>query len=96
MSRNASITVRVDEQTKKEAAAIAHNLGLNLSSAITLFLRQIVIRKEIPLMLTSNAKSMDWESSLVMKADPAHGHVVLPIEDRQDSEIYDRIYVDAK
>ncbi|MDR1412381.1 MAG: type II toxin-antitoxin system RelB/DinJ family antitoxin [Actinomycetes bacterium] len=95
MTRSASITVRVDEQTKKEATEIAHDVGLNLSSAITLFLRQIVIRKEIPLTLVSSGRTINRDNPLILKADPKYGHVVLPKEDSQDTRYYNQVYGDV-
>lgn len=48
MSKNAYINVRVDENTKEEVDQILDLLGINMSTAINLFLNQIKLRKEIP------------------------------------------------
>lgn len=48
----ASVTVRVDAQTKKEAADIAEDFGLDLSSVTRAFYRQIVRERRIPLTLS--------------------------------------------
>lgn len=47
----ASVTVRVDEKTKKAAAAIAEDFGFDLSSVTRAFYRQIVREQRIPLSL---------------------------------------------
>ncbi|MBM6700000.1 type II toxin-antitoxin system RelB/DinJ family antitoxin [Bifidobacterium pullorum subsp. saeculare] len=48
----ASVTVRVDEDTKRQASAIAEDLGLDLSSVTRAFYRQIVRERRIPLDLS--------------------------------------------
>lgn len=52
MIRTASIHVRLDETLKTDASAVVERLGLSLSSAITLFLSQVALRKEIPFSLS--------------------------------------------
>ncbi len=41
-------TVRIDQQTKEQAEALFTSLGLDLSSAIEIFLRQCVLRGGLP------------------------------------------------
>lgn len=48
----ASVTVRVDADTKQKAANIAEDLGLDLSSVTRAFYKQIVREKRIPLNLS--------------------------------------------
>ena len=52
MIRTASVHVRLDETLKNDASAVVERLGLSLSSAITLFLSQVALRKEIPFTLS--------------------------------------------
>lgn len=47
----ASVTVRVDEATKRAAASIAEDFGFDLSSVTRAFYRQIVREQRIPLSL---------------------------------------------
>ena len=42
------INVRVDSELKKEAEILFNDLGLNMSTAITMFLRSSVINEGIP------------------------------------------------
>ena len=44
----ASITIRVDEETKKEASRIVEDFGFDLSSVTRAFYRQIVRENRIP------------------------------------------------
>lgn len=48
----ASVTVRVDEETKTEAAKIVEDFGFDLSSVTRAFYRQIVREQRIPLNLS--------------------------------------------
>ncbi len=48
MSNSATIQVRVDEPTKKQAKNILNALHLSMSEAICLFLRQVVLHRGIP------------------------------------------------
>jgi addiction module RelB/DinJ family antitoxin len=55
MSKNKQTTlqIRLDSETKDQARLILGELGLDLSSAIKLFLRNIIITESIPLELRS-------------------------------------------
>lgn len=48
----ASVTVRVDDQTKADAARIVEDFGFDLSSVTRAFYRQIVREHRIPLRLS--------------------------------------------
>ena len=40
--------IRLDENLKKQASELFSNLGLDMSSAITIFLKQCVLKQAIP------------------------------------------------
>ncbi|MBQ1509247.1 MAG: type II toxin-antitoxin system RelB/DinJ family antitoxin [Erysipelotrichaceae bacterium] len=44
----ATITVRIDDKTKKEAEAVLKELGISASSAIHIFYRQIIRDQAFP------------------------------------------------
>ncbi len=46
-----TVTVRVDEQTKQNAAAVFNDIGLDVSTAVRMFLRQAAIRGQMPIEL---------------------------------------------
>lgn len=48
----ANINVRVDDETKRESALICEKLGLNLTTAVNMFLHQIVICNGMPFDVT--------------------------------------------
>lgn len=46
---NTMVTFRTDEKLKNEASHIFDSLGMSLSTAINMFLKQTVIKKTFPL-----------------------------------------------
>ena len=40
--------IRIDEATKKQAVELLDGLGINLSDAINMFLKQVILRGGIP------------------------------------------------
>ncbi len=63
MAKNTNINVRTTMDVKKRAEVILNDLGLNLSSAVNLFLKQVINYRGIPfdLRLPNEAtmKAMD-------------------------------------
>ena len=47
-TRTANIFTRVDPETKEQAEAILDQLGIPMSNAIGMFLRQVVMQRGIP------------------------------------------------
>ena len=47
-TRTASVFTRVDPETKEQAEAILNQLGIPMSNAIGMFLKQIVMQRGIP------------------------------------------------
>lgn len=47
-SRTANVYTRVDPETKEQAEAILNQLGIPMSNAIGMFLKQVVIQRGIP------------------------------------------------
>ena len=52
---NTTIQVRIDAKTKSEAQKILKKVGIDLSSAIKMFLSQVVSKKTIPLEFRDEA-----------------------------------------
>ncbi len=48
MNNKASITIRTDIQAKKDAQRILSSLGLDMSTAINIFLRQVIQEEGLP------------------------------------------------
>ena len=52
--KNVNVTLRVDEDLKKQADALFSELGLNLTTAFNIFLRQSVREQQIPFKVSRN------------------------------------------
>ena len=58
---NASTNIKIDPILKQESQALFESLGLSLSAAINIFLRQAVREQAIPFRIGSPAASADDE-----------------------------------
>jgi len=56
-----NISLRMDPELKKQAEELFHDLGLNMSTALTMFLRQAVRNQGIPFEVsrTPNADTIE-------------------------------------
>jgi DNA-damage-inducible protein J len=60
MSENAVVRARIDEATKKEAAAVLAAMGLSLSDAFRLLLRRVAAERALPFEpLVPNAETVE-------------------------------------
>ena len=69
-NKTSAINIQVDSDVKKEATMVLTELGLSMSSAINLFLKQVVKRNGIPFEVTNfapNKKILDVVCGLIMK-----------------------------
>jgi DNA-damage-inducible protein J len=48
MSKSAMVRARLEPDLKDHAEAVFHNLGLNATQAITMFYKQVELRKGLP------------------------------------------------
>ncbi|MCM1546301.1 MAG: type II toxin-antitoxin system RelB/DinJ family antitoxin [Clostridiales bacterium] len=49
----AKINVCVDEETKKEVEALLDRMGLNMTAAINMYLKRIILEEAIPFEITA-------------------------------------------
>ena len=49
-----NLTVRVDEETRKEFDRFCENVGLNATSAVNMFIRTVVRTRTLPFIITDN------------------------------------------
>ena len=45
-------TIRIDKDVKSEAGILLDSLGLDMSTAVNMFLRQLIIHNDIPFSVT--------------------------------------------
>lgn len=70
---NTTYNIRIDKQVREQADALYRNMGLSLSSAINLFLRQSIIQGKLPI------------SEII--AEPAYADALLSDANEIDAEI---------
>jgi len=72
MSAQETIQIRIDKKTKDAAKQTLHELGLDMSSAVKLFLTNVVNSKSIPLDLrTANGFTIAQEQALIAETKQA-------------------------
>ena len=72
MNSQDTIQIRIDSKTKKAARKTLDELGLDMSSAVKLFLTNVVNRKGIPLDLrTENGFTLAQEQVLISETEEA-------------------------
>lgn len=62
---NVNVTLRMDEQLKKQADELFSDFGLSLNAAMTMFIKQSVREQRIPFEISRN------NSALVMASNDA-------------------------
>ena len=69
-NKTSAINIQVDSNVKKDATMVLTDLGLSMSSAINLFLKQVVKKNGLPFDVTNvveNKKILDVVCGLIMK-----------------------------
>jgi len=75
MSKQETIQIRINAKTKAAARKTLDELGLDMSSAVTLFLHNVVNQKGIPLDLrTENGFTLAQEQALLAEVAEAKGN----------------------
>lgn len=73
-----AINVQVDSETKKQATDILNDLGLSMSTAINLFLKQIIKRDGLPFEVTNPKPSRELIKALKEAEDIISGKKQVP------------------
>ena len=69
-NKTSAINIQVDSDVKKDATLVLTDLGLSMSTAINLFLKQVVKKNGLPFEVTNvvdNKKILDVVCALIMK-----------------------------
>lgn len=61
---NVNVTIRMDEQLKKQADELFSDFGLSFNAALTMFVKQSVREQRIPFEITRNNVVMASDESL--------------------------------
>ena len=83
-----NLTIRIDEELKKDAEILFNRIGLNLSSAINVFFRQAVGAQAIPFELKAHSDYKNKIEESMRQAD--EGKLIpLSIEEMESIEDMD-------
>lgn len=52
-----NVNIRMDEQLKKEAELLFKEIGLNMSAAVNMFVKQVIRQRKIPFEITAEPKA---------------------------------------
>ena len=72
---SSAINVNVDSEIKKQATAILNDLGLNMSTAINMFLTQVVKTDGIPFRIKNPKPSKELMEALKEGEDILNGKI---------------------
>lgn len=82
---NTSITFRIDEDLKKETESILADIGMNLTTAFTIYAKALVRHRGIPFELTADPFYSQFNQARIKKAiadlDAGQGQAHELIED---------------
>jgi DNA-damage-inducible protein J len=62
-----SVTIRMDENLKKQAEYIFNEMGLNMTTAFTIFAKQVVRQQKIPFEITAEDPFYSEENQRVLR-----------------------------
>lgn len=65
-----TLQIRIDQKTKQEAKRVLDRLGLDMSSAVKIYLRQMIRTKGIPFpLITENGFIPEQEEQLIRESN---------------------------
>ena len=64
MSNTTNLCVRIDPELKSQAEALFNDLGMNLTTAITVFFRQAVRENRIPFEITRDRPNKETAAAM--------------------------------
>lgn len=89
-----TIQIRIDDKTKKSAQKVLNELGLDMTSAIKVYLKQIALHKGIPLRLvTANNLTPDEENAIIQASAEAKrdSNITKPMSLKQAVEYLEQL-----
>ena len=90
----ATLTINVDDAVKADADALYKSMGMNLTTAVNVFLRKSLQVGGMPFTPTAGARGV-WvnPSSVIRPQRSASGAPVLPADwDDEEDGVYDDLY----
>jgi len=96
----ATITVRVEDEVKKQAEVVLSDIGINVTTLFNACLKALVREQKVPFELVSSEYAQrkmtreKLEESLAVASDPnarrySHEEIFKPLREKYDYEIQD-------
>jgi DNA-damage-inducible protein J len=79
MPKTATVSLRIDPETKANAERVFSSFGLTLSDAITVFLRKSVMEGGIPFDVRAPRYNHQTEAAISQARDLMSGHATAPV-----------------
>lgn len=81
----ANLTMRIDDELKKQAEELFNELGMNMTTAFTVFAKQAVREQRIPFEITREAPNQETIEAIKeveqMKKDPSIGKSYIDVDE---------------
>ena len=74
MTKDTSISIRMDSQLKEQAESVLGQFGLNMTTVVNMLFRQIVREQEIPLSLSLKPRFSAIEELNIAVAERSAGY----------------------
>lgn len=72
----ATITIRVDDKTKQQAEELFNNLGLNLTSAINIYLKKAIAEQGVPFEVKKTNYNQETVQAMLEADKIAHDNTI--------------------
>ncbi|MDR2552891.1 MAG: type II toxin-antitoxin system RelB/DinJ family antitoxin [Treponema sp.] len=69
----AQVTIRLDDNLMERADSLFEELGMNLSTAVNVFIRQTLRERKIPFTITAESKEGDRSVDMAAEGEPDYG-----------------------
>ena len=63
--------IRIEENTKKQAVELLEGLGLSLSDAVNMFLRQVILQKGLPFEVKYPEDTLEFKTEVIEAMEEA-------------------------
>lgn len=68
-SNTSNISIRMDAQLKADAEALFESMGMNISTAFNIFVRQCLREERIPFVITANCEPNERTKAAMLEAE---------------------------
>ena len=94
MARTSNVFARVEPEIKEQAERVLDQLGIPMSNAVAMFLRQVVLQRGIPFEMKLPKEAPPAYASLIKEQFDAE--IKKGMEDIQEGRVYSADVVEAE